>query len=172
MELRDGFIKLRPLRFADRDELARLANNKKIWNNLRDVFPLPYTTSDAEKFIDLVRQHDPVVNFAIVADNQFIGVIGLYSQPDVYRKSMEIGYWIGEPYWGKGIATRAVNLAANYAFESLKMVRIFASVFEGNEASRRVLEKCGFQLEGVARKAVYKNKKLMDEFRYGRLRGE
>ncbi len=172
MELSDGVIRLRPLRYTDRDDLARLANNQKIWKNLRDMFPLPYTVVDAENFIDTVKKQDPIVNFAIERNHEFTGVVGLFFQSDVYKKSMEIGYWIGEPFWGKGIATRAVSLAVNYAFESLKMERVFASVFEGNDASKRVLEKCGFKLEGVARKAVFKTKKLLDEFRYGKLRGE
>lgn len=170
MELVDGKVRLRPLRYADREHLAELANNKKIWNNLRDMFPYPYTLEDADKFLDSVKQQEPQVTLAIEYDFQFVGVIGLVLQPDVYKKGAEIGYWIGEPFWGKGIATQALNLASDYAFETLAFERLYAGVFEGNEASKRVLEKCGFQLEGISRKAVFKNNKLIDEYRYGKLR--
>jgi ribosomal-protein-alanine N-acetyltransferase len=170
MELVDGKVRLRPLRYADRERLAELANNKKIWNNLRDMFPYPYTLVEADKFLDSVKQQEPQVTLAIEYDFQFAGVIGLVPQPDVYKKGAEIGYWIGSPFWGKGIASKALMLATNYAFGTLGFERLFAGVFEGNEASKRVLEKCGFQLEGISKKAVFKNNKLMDEYRYGKVR--
>jgi RimJ/RimL family protein N-acetyltransferase len=172
MELTEGNLRLRPLRYADRERLAELANNKNIWNTLRDMFPLPYTVDDADRFVDMVKQQEPQITFAIELDFEFVGVIGLVLQPDVYRKSAEIGYWIGEPYWGKGITTRALALAMEYAFETMKLERLFAGIFEGNEASKKVLEKCGFMLEGISRKAVYKNNRLMDEWRFGKLRSE
>src|SRR6187549_716637 len=101
---------LRPLTNNDSTELARLANNKKIWDNLRDFIPFPYTIDNAIFFINLTKQQDPQLNFAIEYDGQFCGVIGLAPQQDVYKKTAEIGYWIGEPFWNKGIATTAVNL--------------------------------------------------------------
>jgi len=170
MELIEGNIRIRSLRYADRERLARLANNKKIWLNVRDMFPHPYTLKDAEKFIDSVKQQDLQTIFAIEYDYKFVGAIGLVLQQDVYRKSAEIGYWIGEPYWNKGIATVALQLVSEYGFNALNLEKLFAGVFEGNEGSKKVLEKCGFQLEGVARKAVFKNKKLIDEFRYGKIK--
>jgi len=172
MELVEGRIRLRPLRYSDKEVLVRLANNKKIWDNLRDMFPYPYQVSDAEKFIDMVKPIEPTLNFSIVYDTDFTGVIGIIRQHDVYRKSAEIGYWIGEPYWNMGIATIALKLATKYAFEELNLERLFAGVFEGNEESKRVLEKCAYQLEGIYRKAVLKNKKLIDEWRYAKLKGE
>lgn len=172
MELIDGSVRLRPLRYADRDQLATLANNKKIWNNVRDMFPHPYTLAEAEKFLDKVKQQEPLITFAIEYDFQFCGVIGMIPQQDVYRKSAEIGYWIGEPFWGKGIVTRALALATQYAFDTCHLERIFANIFQGNEASKKVLEKCGFQFEGISRKAVFKNNMLIDELRYGKLKGE
>jgi ribosomal-protein-alanine N-acetyltransferase len=156
MELIEGKVRLRPLRYADREILTRLANNIKIWNNLRDMFPHPYTLEDADKFIDSVKLQEPQVTFAIEYAFSFAGVIGLVLQPDVYRKSAEIGYWLGEPFWGKGITTTAVKLATQYAFDTLNLNRLYAGVFEGNEASKRVLEKCGYQLEGISKKAVFK----------------
>jgi len=170
MELVEGKVRIRPLRYADRERLAKLANNKKIWLNVRDMFPHPYTIEDAEKFIDTVKQRDPPVTFAIEYDFKFVGAIGLVLQQDVYRFSAEIGYWMGEPYWGKGIATQAVSLLSKYAFEELNMEKLFAGVFEGNEGSKKVLLKCGFQQEGIAKKAIFKNKKFMDELRFGKVR--
>jgi len=170
MELVEGKVRIRPLRYADRERLAKLANNKKIWLNVRDMFPHPYTIEDAEKFIDTVKQRDPQVTFAIEYDFKFVGAIGLVLQQDVYRFSAEIGYWMGEPYWGKGIATQAVSLLSKYAFEELNMEKLFAGVFEGNVGSKKVLLKCGFQQEGIAKKAIFKNKKFMDELRFGKVR--
>lgn len=172
MELADRNIRLRPVQFADAERLARLANNKLIWLNVRDMFPHPYKLSDAERFIDSTIKQDPQTTFAIEYKFKFVGAIGLVLQQDVYRLSAELGYWIGEPYWGQGIATNALSLLCNYAFGELKLEKLFAGVFEGNEASKRVLEKCGFELEGIARKAVFKNNALIDEFRYGKVKAE
>lgn len=172
MELGDDYIKLRPIRYADRERLAKLANNIKIWRTLRDMFPHPYNVEDAERFIDSVKQQEPQITFAIEYKHNFVGVIGIVLQKDVYRKSAEIGYWIGEPYWNKGISTIALKLATDYCFNTLKFERLFACAFEGNVRSKRVLEKCGFVLEGISRKAVFKNSKLIDELRYGKLKGE
>jgi len=170
MELVEGRVRLRPLRYADRERLAELANNRKIWNNLRDMFPHPYTENDADKFIDMVKQQEPQLTFAIEFEFELAGVIGIVLQSDVYRKGAEIGYWIGEPYWKKGIATIALKLASDYAFKSLELERLYAGIFEGNEGSKRVLEKCGFTLEGIFRKAIFKNNRLLDEYRYAKLR--
>jgi len=172
MELVEANIRLRPLRYADRERLSRLANNKKIWNTLRDMFPYPYQMADAEKFIDMIKQQDPQATFAIEYERKFVGVIGIILQQDVYRKSAEIGYWIGEPYWNKGISTVALKLMTAYGFKELNLEKLFAGVFEGNEASIRVLEKCGYQFEGVSRKAVFKNNKLIDELRFGKLKSD
>ena len=172
MELVKGDIRLRSLRYSDRENLARLANNKKIWQNLRDMFPHPYHIEDAEKFIDSVKLQDPQVIFAIDYMYQLAGVIGMVLQVDVYRKSAEIGYWIGEPFWNKGIATAALQLATDHGFSTLKLERIFAGVFSFNEASKKVLEKCGYQLEGISRRAVFKNSKFWDELRYAKLKEE
>ena len=172
MELIEGDIRLRPMHYADKEILARLANNKKIWNNLRDMFPYPYTIKDAEKFIDLAKAHEPTINFAIEYKQEFAGVMGIILQQDVYRKSAEIGYWIGESFWNKGIATIALLLATEYGFNELKLERLFAGVFENNNGSIRVLEKCGYKMEGISRKAVFKNKMLIDEYRFGKLKNE
>jgi len=163
---------LRPLKDSDAEVLATLANNKKIWDNIRDKMPHPYNVNDARFFINSTKENVPQVTFAIVRDDEFCGVIGLILQSDVYRLSAEMGYWIGEPYWGQGITTEAIDILSDYGFESLGLIRIYAGVYEYNLGSMRVLEKNGFLKEGVARKAVIKNGGIYDEHRYGRLKGE
>lgn len=136
------------------------------------MFPHPYHVEDAEKFIDSVKLQDPQVTFAVQFNFTLVGVVGIVLQHDVYRKSAEIGYWIGEPFWNKGIATIALTLATDYAFHQLGIEKLYAGVFEGNEGSCRVLEKCGYQLEGVLRRSVFKNKKLLDELRFGKVKSD
>ncbi len=160
---------LRELHLSDISQLAKLANNKNIWVNLRDSFPYPYGEIDAKIFINSVIEEKPKQNFGIEYDGDLCGVIGLIIQKDVYRKSAEIGYWIGESYWGKGIATKAIKLITKYGFEDLKLVRIHAGVFEFNIGSMKVLEKNGYKKEGVFKKAIFKNDKVLDEHKYFKL---
>ena len=170
MELTTGDLLLRPLHYADRADLAALADNRNIWCTLRDMFPSPYSIADAEKFIDMVKQQNPQMTFAMDFRHNFAGVISLIPQQDVYRHSAELGYWLGEPYWGQGITTAATRLVCQYAFDELQLTRIFASVFQGNIASARVLEKCGFFHEGTLRQAVIKDGKILDELRFALLK--
>lgn len=160
---------LRQFRESDALVLAELCNNKKVWDNLRDTIPFPYKLSDAEYFINSCSNENPKLTFAIGYGDEFAGVIGFVVQKDVYRLSAELGYWIGEPYWGKGIASRAVELATEYGFAQLGLVRIFAAVFEYNSVSRRVLEKNGYRLEGIFRNSVIKNGRIIDEYRYAKV---
>ncbi len=162
-------IKIRPLKLSDRAELAKLANNKKIWDNLRDYIPFPYKESDAEFFIDLTKKEDPKQTFGIEYKGKLSGVIGLVMQKDVYQKSAEIGYWIGEPFWGNGIATKAVELITEYGFNQLDLNRIYSGVFEYNIASMKVLEKNGYKKEGIFKNAILKNEKICDEHRFYKL---
>lgn len=159
-------IKLREFENSDCFRLAELCNNKNIWNNVRDIFPSPYTQKDAEFFIGLCNSSHPATTFAIELHSELVGCIGLELQTDIHKKSAEIGYWIGEPFWGKGIASQAVLLMVEYGFEKFGLNRIYAGVYDYNKASCRVLEKSGFQLEGILRKAVYKNECFFDEYRY------
>ncbi len=163
-------IQLRALNDDDAEAIARLANNKKIWDNIRDKMPHPYAKKDARSFIDIAKKENPRVTYGIVVDDKFCGIIGLILQSDVYRKSAEMGYWIGEPYWSRGIATEAVRIITKYGFEELGLVRIFAGAFEYNIGSMRVLKKNGFIKEGVLRKAVVKNGQLYDEHKFGKLK--
>lgn len=162
-------IKIRGLELSDVPQLAKLANNRNIWNNLRDHIPFPYDEKDAEFFINLTKGERPRQNFGIEFDRILCGVIGLVLQDDVYKKSAEIGYWLGEPFWGKGIATVAVQLITEYGFNELNLIRIHTGVFEYNLASMKVLENNGYQKEGIFKKAIFKNGKIYDEHRYYKL---
>jgi RimJ/RimL family protein N-acetyltransferase len=167
MELLDKELKLRPFNDSDSIRLAELCNNKKIWDNLRDYIPHPYSESNAIEYIEYCKKENPQVTFAIEFNGDFVGSIGLIKQLDVYKLTAEIGYWIGEPFWGMGITTRAVRLITNYGFNNLGLIRIYSGVFDFNKASQRVLEKGGFKLECIFEKSVYKNDKICDEYRYG-----
>jgi RimJ/RimL family protein N-acetyltransferase len=167
MELIDHDLKLRPFEKTDSAVLADLCNNRKIWNNLRDYIPSPYTEEDARAFIFQCRQESPQYTFVIEYRGKFVGSIGLVRQADVYKMNAEIGYWLGEPYWKQGIATRAVRLMTDYGFTRLELVRIFAGVFAFNRGSQRVLEKAGYALECIVENAIVKNGMLCDEYRYG-----
>ncbi|MFS4493965.1 GNAT family N-acetyltransferase [Maribacter sp. 2308TA10-17] len=162
-------IKIRHLKLSDKAELAKLANNKKIWDNLRDYIPFPYKESDAEFFIDLTNKENPKQTFGIEYKGKLSGVIGLVIQKDVYKKSAEIGYWIGEAFWGNGIATKAVELITEYGFEKLDLNRIYTGVFDYNLASMKVLKKNGYEKEGIFKNAILKNEKICDEHRFFKL---
>ncbi len=166
---KENIVILRKLTFSDKVILAELLNNKKIWDNLRNRIPYPYQEKDAENFINLINNDNLQHVFAIEYDENFCGVIGLEVQKDVYEKSAELGYWIGEPFWGKGIATESVKLITEIGFNTLNLLRIYAGVFEFNIASMKVLEKNVFLKEGVFRKAIFKNGKIFDEHRYYKL---
>jgi [ribosomal protein S5]-alanine N-acetyltransferase len=139
--LKDKEIILRRLHESDAPALAQLANNKKVLDNVRDILPHPYTLDDAYFFINLPRQEAVPVSFAIEYSGAFADVIGLVPQKDVYRKTAEIGYWLGEPFWNKGFATRAVKLFTDYRFNELGFIRIYTGVFEYNIGSMKVLKK-------------------------------
>lgn len=166
MELTTFNIKLRPFQKSDSKRLSELINNKKIWDNLRDYVPFPYSEKDASEFIDYCRQQNPQTSFAILYHEELAGSISLVRQSDVYSLTAEIGYWLGEPYWGLGIMTNAVRLITEYGFSTLNLVRIYTGVFDFNKASQRVLAKAGYQLEGIFERSVIKNNKICDELRY------
>ncbi len=167
----DGVV-LRPVQPSDAQRLTVLANDRNVWRNMRDLFPHPYTLEHARGFIE--RQQNPERTervFAIEVDGQFAGATGVHPLTDVYSRGAEIGYWLGAPFHGRGIATKAVGGATKYAFEVMKLERLQAGVFEWNLASARVLEKNGFQREAVLKKSVFKDGQLIDSFLYAKLRG-
>jgi RimJ/RimL family protein N-acetyltransferase len=154
---------LREWKKADIPALAKIANNKKIWDNVRDRLPYPYAEKDAKEWIDLVKKQSIVTTFCVEAEGQVAGSIGFILKTDVYRKSIEIGYFIGEEFWGKGVATQAVAQLVEHLIKNFDVVRIYAEVFEHNKASMKVLEKNGFHLESIRKKAAVKNDVTMDD---------
>lgn len=170
MLLELGDLRIRPWRKSDLDALLRHANNPKIAANLRDQFPHPYTRRDGLDFLSYARNVEPPNAFAIEYADEAIGGVGFRVGTDISRLSAEMGYWLGEPYWGRGFGTRAVQAASDWAFDYYRVVRLFATVFPQNIGSIRVLEKAGFEREGVMRQSAVKNGIILDQFLYSKLR--
>ena len=166
----DDKILLRSLKEEDLPVLTQLANNKKIWLNVRDMLPHPYTLDDAIFFFNLIKDEKPQVSFAIEYEGAFCGMIGLLPQIDVYRLTAEIGYWLGEPFWNKGIITKAVAMITDYGFNELGFVRIHTGIFGYNIASMKVLEKNGYKNDGVFEKSIIKDGKIIDEHMYSKVK--
>lgn len=162
--------KIRSLEITDVAALVQYANNWNVAKNLWDAFPYPYTTEDALGWIHYAMGQKPETHFAIASAKEVIGGIGFYIQRDIYRQSAEIGLWVGEPFWGKGIATLALKAVTEYAFTHFNLVRLYAGVFEWNQPSARVLEKAGYVFEGRLRKSVVKDGKNIDQLMYAIIR--
>lgn len=161
---------LRPWRAGDEPSLVRHADNRNVSRNLKDRFPSPYTAADAAQWIARASAQTPPTSFAIVVDGAAVGGIGIELGTDVFRRSAEIGYWLGEPFWGRGIATEALRATTDYAFEHFDICRLEAGVFDWNPASARVLERVGYTLEGRARLGVFKDGRLGDRLLYALVR--
>ncbi len=159
-------ITLRPWHLDDVNDLVALANNKNIAQFMADVFPHPYTIENGKTFITFATSNPNSKIFAIIIDGKPVGSIGLHLQTDILRKNAEIGYWLGEQHWGKGIITQAVPQMIDYGFKNMDIVRIFARIFGTNKASQKVVEKCGFILEGKYEKTIFKNNEFIDELIY------
>jgi [ribosomal protein S5]-alanine N-acetyltransferase len=163
---------VRSWRTSDAEPLARHANNRNIWINLRDAFPHPYTLHDARDFIRAIRSRLPETTFAIAVADEAVGSIGFVLHHDVERVSAEIGYWLAEPLWGRGIITEALEAVTSYAIQQHALTRIYAVPFAWNAASCRVLEKAGYVLEARLRHSAIKNGKLTDQMQYAFIAGE
>ena len=157
---------VRSWRTSDVESLVRYANNRKIWLNLRDAFPHPYTNRDGRDFIRLARQRTPETTFAIAVQDEAVGSIGFVLHPDVERISAEIGYWLAEPFWGRGITTEALVATTRYAIDAHRLTRIYAVPFAWNAASCRVLEKAGYLLEARLRRSAIKDGTITDQMQY------
>jgi len=166
MEIQCPACLLRPLVPADAGALASHANDRDVWLNLRDRFPHPYSVRDAEEYITAVAARPLQTSFGVVVDGEAAGSVGLIPGQDIERGTAEIGYWLGRAFWGRGIATEAVHAATLYAFDQLRMHRVFAVPFRRNPASARVLEKVGYVREGVMRRSAIKNGELIDQIIY------
>jgi RimJ/RimL family protein N-acetyltransferase len=173
MEIHSEDIILRPWSLNDASQIVPIANNRNIADNLRDGFPYPYSIDNARSWLNMViPDNDPTRFFAITADERIIGSIGLVSKSDIYRKNMEMGYFLGEEFWGKGIATIAIKAITSYAFSDFDIIRVYAEPFSDNQGSRRALEKAGFKLEATLRSNVIKNGIIKDSCIYSVLKEE
>lgn len=165
-------IKLRPWTERDLPNLVKYGNNIKIFNNLTDSFPHPYTLEWAEKFLAMQRTENGPFIRAIDLDGEAIGTLGLHAQTDIYRMNRELGYWLAEPFWGKGIMTQAVVLMTSLGFQELEVHRIFARPFGRNIASQKILEKAGYKQDAFIKESFFKNGVYEDEWIYSVRRQE
>jgi len=172
MRIKIGQYFIRDWESDDAPAFAKHANNPRIAMNLRDRFPYPYTLSDAESFLARVNLQKPRTSFANATAFEAIGGIGLKLGQDVHRLTAELGYWLSEPYWGKGIMTCAVNEIVDYGFRGFGLNRIYALPYSYNLASMRVLEKTGFKFERRLRANVVKAGKILDQNMYAKVRPE
>jgi RimJ/RimL family protein N-acetyltransferase len=168
-----GITTIRDWRQADAADLARLADDREVWLGLRDVFPHPYGVGDALAFIAFAGRMDPPTFFAIEADGQLAGGIGYTRRTDVERVGAEVGYWVGRPFWNRGVATAALRLLTADAFAAHpELRRLWAVPFVTNVASARVLEKAGYTREGTLRQSAIKDGRVLDQFMYAIVRDD
>jgi len=157
---------LRPWSIEDLECLVKYANNYNIAKNLMDVFPHPYFTENGLTFIEMANKNFPANILAIEINGEASGAIGVHPGSDVYRKNAEMGYWLAEPFWGKGIMTNAISQMVEYGFKNWDIIRIYARPYGHNIASQKALEKAGFVLEARLEKTIFKNGEYIDELIY------
>lgn len=162
---REGYL-IRSWQPDDEASLAAEMNNLAIWNNIRDAVPYPYTVEDAREYIASTRRKPYPLDFAIEVDGKAVGGIGFEPQTDVERFNAELGYWIGESYWNRGILSDAVEVLTTYIFRHTTLERLYAQVYEHNRASMRVLGKAGFRKVGIMQRAAFKNDRFIDVHLY------
>lgn len=173
MKIHSNDISLRSWEHSDAERLAIIANNKKIYDNLRDGFPSPYSIEDAKKFIsDLQQDNKQPKVFAIEYGSIVVGSIGVFLKEDIYRKNAEIGYYLAEEYWGEGIMTKAIKAITQYIFDNFDVIRVYAEPFARNIGSRKTLEKAGFRFEAQLKNNIIKNNVVEDSCIYAVLKNE
>jgi len=160
-------FKLRPWHISDLESLVQHANNPNIARFLTNKFPYPYGEENGKMFIAMATHDNPIHIFAIDIDGKAVGGIGIHPQEDIMCKNAELGYWLGEAFWGNGILSRAIPEVLKFAFETYDITRVYARPFGNNPASQRVLEKTGFTLEARIQGNIYKNEEALDELIYG-----
>ena len=170
INLRFEKYQIREFLAKDVEAIVKNANNREVSKYMRDSFPYPYSKDNAVQWIDFVKKNYSSLFFAIADENELIGGIGAVPQTDVHRFSAEVGFWLGEFYSNNGILSKALPLFCNYLFTKFDFIRLTANVFEGNDASQKVLEKNGFVLEGKLRKSVFKENKFVDHYICGLLK--
>jgi [ribosomal protein S5]-alanine N-acetyltransferase len=161
---------LRPWRTDDKASLIRHANNRKVWRNLTHMFAHPYTEADADRWFALCAQGGRSTRYAIEFNGEAVGGIGLAAGSGIFERTAEFGYWLSEAHWGKGIVTAAARRMREFAFTETDFVRLEAAVFAWNPASMRVLEKAGFEREGLLKNAVFKDEQVIDSVMYAAVR--
>ena len=166
--------KIREWKMEDAAELAATLNNKNIQDNLRDGLPYPYTEDDAKFYINEMLKADKnsVFAFALTADHKVVGSIGVFRKDNIHSRTAEMGYYIAESFWGKGLGTCAIKQTCQYVFNNTDILRIFAEPFSYNIASCRILEKSGFKCEGVLRSNAVKNNQILDMKIYSLLKSD
>jgi RimJ/RimL family protein N-acetyltransferase len=157
---------VRDWRRSDKLSLLRFANNRNVWRNLTHLFPHPYTDVDAEAWFTLLERTTEPTHWAIEVDGSAVGGIGVTRREGIFAKTAELGYWLGEPYWGRGLMTEVVTAVSRHALEHYGLVRLESPVFAWNPASMRVLEKSGFVREGIARASAFKDEQVIDTVVY------
>ncbi|MCB0605862.1 MAG: GNAT family N-acetyltransferase [Saprospiraceae bacterium] len=157
---------LRPWKASDINSLIKYANNWNIAKNLTNQFPHPYTIQDGKAFIEYATKDEPIHIFAIEVNQEAVGGIGIHPQSDIFIKNAEIGYWLGEPFWGHGIVSKAIKQIVQFGFSTFDIERIFARPYGTNFASQKILEKNNFLLEGRYNNILYKNGEYLDELIY------
>lgn len=158
---------IRPWEISDLDSLVKYANNINIAKYMTNKFPHPYTSVDGKAFIEFANSDDPVHIFAIDVDGEAVGGIGIHPQSDIYEKNAEIGYWLGQPFWGNGIVGNAINKMLDFAFTTYDIDRVYAMTFQKNTGSQKALLKNNFVFEAHLKKTVFKNNEYLDEHIYG-----
>ena len=161
---------LRSLKEEDADSMSRNANDAEVSKYLRDSFPYPYKKENALQWIKFSLEQNVDLLLGIANKEEVIGGIGAHPNSDVHRFTAEVGFWLGKDYWNRGITSGALRAFCKYLFTNFNFNRLTANVFEGNEASKKVLEKCGFSLEGIHPESVYKNGKFTSHYSYGLLK--
>jgi [ribosomal protein S5]-alanine N-acetyltransferase len=159
---------IRPWRLEDAESLAQHANSRKVWLGLRDLFPHPYTIGDAHEFLRGATTAQPSTNFCIEVGGEAVGGIGIRLGHDVHRHTAELGYWLGEHFWGRGIMTEAVAAFTDFCFANFPLRRIYAEPFANNAASARVLENAGYVPEARLKNNIIKDGELLDSLLYAR----
>jgi len=170
MRLQSDKCVVRDWKLEDKPSLVRYANDRRVWRNLLDIFPHPYTEAAADAWLALVTTMSPCTHWAVEVDGRAVGGVGFDVGQGVFCRTAHLGYWLGEPYWGRGIMTEAVRGVVRHAFASYDLERLEAPVFEWNPGSMRVLEKCGFVREAVLRKSAFKDGQLIDMMLYACVR--
>ena len=157
---------------GDAAAFSRHGNNRKIWVNLRDRFPHPYTLQHGVEFVARVQRQRPATIWTIDVAGEAAGTIGVVPRTDVERISAEVGYWLGEPFWGRGIMTEVLRAVTHWSMREFQLLRVDALPFATNAASCRVLEKAGYVCEGRLRRSAIKDGQILDQFMYAYIAGD